>query len=66
MRNEYAVAADRPVNFTEAVVGAPPLTMPGRTVAVAVSVNEVLKEYSKLKVVGANPGLTSIKTSALW
>jgi hypothetical protein len=65
MRNKYAVAAARPVNFTEAVVGAPPSIMPGRTVAVAVSVNEALNEYSKLNVVGANPGLTSINTSAL-
>jgi hypothetical protein len=64
--NEYVVEAVNPVSFTEAVVGAPPSTIPGRTgaVAVAVSTKVGLVPYSKLKEVGANPGFTSIKTSA--
>ena len=49
------VKAVRPVNFTEAVVGAPPSTIPGKTVAVdvAVSTNVALVLYWKLKSVGA-------------
>ena len=66
IRNEYFVAADSPVSFTEAVVGAPPSTIPGITVAVELVVKVESTEYSKLNVVGAYPGFTSIKTSALW
>ena len=62
----YVAAAERPVSATDAVVGAPPSTIPGTTVAVVDVVNVASGPYSKLKVVGANPGLTSIKTSALW
>ena len=64
IRNEYAVAATKPVNFTEAVVGAPPSTKPGTTAAVLVTAKVASVPYSKLKVVGAYPGFTSIKTSA--
>ena len=66
MRNEYAVAAVNPVSLTEAVVGAPPSTNPGTTVAVDLFANVASVPYSKLKVVGAKPGFTSIKTSAPW
>ena len=63
--NEYIVEAFNPSSFTEAVVGAPPSTKPGITVAVDFAANVASVPYSNERVVGANPGLTSIKTSAL-
>lgn len=66
IRNEYIVEALSPVSLTDAVVGAPPSTKPGTTVAVDFVANVASLLYSKLNDVGAYPGLTSINTSALW
>ena len=63
--NEYVFDAANPVSFTEAVVGAPPSTIPGRTGAVVVVAKVASVPYSKLNEVGAYPGFTSIKTSAV-
>jgi hypothetical protein len=54
-----------PASFTEAVVGAPPSTIPGRTGAVVVVAKVASVPYSKLNEVGAYPGFTSINTSAV-
>ena len=45
IRNEYVVAAARSTSFTDAVVGAPPSTIPGITVAVVVDANVASVPY---------------------
>ena len=64
IRNEYVTDALKPANFTVAVVGVCPSITPGRTGAVNLFANVGSTPYSKLKVVEANPGFTSINTSA--
>ena len=64
IRNEYVADALNPVRFTVAVVGVGPSITPGTTGAVNFVANVGSTPYSKLNVVAANPGFTSINTSA--